>query len=170
MATRRNKNGQFTKRTTRRRRASPSSAPRRSRGKAPTSVLKVAETAMVANAVTQGMFNVDLKTFFMGGKTAEGINTTGGKMITGMELISGLTGGNAGTSGSMKFGNQYRAFGDTLAGQLKTNLKDNGVNMMVQVVGIPLAFKYGKKILAKPVINPVNRLIRNGLGVKELKV
>ena len=92
-------------------------------------------------------------------------------MITGMELISGLTGGSAGTSGTMKgLGGQTVRFGDTLAGQLKTNIKDNGLNMMIQVVGIPLAFKYGKKVLAKPVINPVNRLIRNGLGVKELKV
>jgi len=126
---------------------------------------------MVANAVTQGLFNVDLKTFFMGGLTAEGVHATGGRMITGKELLSGLTGGSAGTSGVMKgLGGTSMRFGDTLAGQLKTNIKDNGLNMMLQVVGIPLAFKYGKKILAKPVINPVNRLIRNGLGVKELKV
>ena len=31
-------------------------------------------------------------------------------------------------------------------------------------------FKYGKKILAKPIINPANRIIRNQLGIKEVKI
>jgi len=53
---------------------------------------------------------------------------------------------------------------------IKNNIKNNGLSMAIQVVGIPFAFKMGKKLLARPVINPVNRLLRNGLGIKEVKV
>ena len=143
--------------------------PRRSRGKAPTSVLKITETAVIANAVTQGMFNVDLRTFVMGGGSSEGVNPTGGRMITARELISGIAGNSAGTSGTMTFAGRKTSWGDSLGGQIKTNLEDNGIKMMLQVVGIPLAFKFGKKILSKPILNPANKLLRT-VGIKEVKL
>jgi len=52
---------------------------------------------------------------------------------------------------------------------IKDNLMTNGVGMVGQVIAIPLVFKFGKKFLAKPLINPANRLIR-AAGIKEVKV
>ena len=144
-------------------------SPRRSRRKPAVSVLKVAESALVAQAITQGMFNTDLKTFIMGGGSAAGVNPTGGAMITASELIAGLTGGSAGTMGVMKVPGGTRAWGDTLGGQLKENIKDNGAMLLFNLVAIPAGFKIAKRVLAKPLLNPINKQIRN-LGIKEVKV
>ena len=46
---------------------------------------------------------------------------------------------------------------------------ENGFTMMSQVIAIPLVFKFGKKFLSKPLINPANRLLR-AAGIKEVKV
>ena len=45
----------------------------------------------------------------------------------------------------------------------------NGMSMVGQVIAIPLVFKFGKKFLSKPLINPANRLLR-AAGIKEVKV
>jgi hypothetical protein len=115
------------------------------------------------------MFNTDLKTFIMGGGSAAGVNPTGGAMITASELISGLTGGSAGTMGVMKVPGGSARWGDTLGGQLKENIKDNGAMLLFNLVAIPAGFKIAKRVLAKPLLNPINRQIRN-LGIKEVKV
>lgn len=148
-----------------------SSTPRRSRRKPAVSVLKVAESALVAQAITQGMFNVDLRTFIMGGGSAAGVNPTGGQMITASELLSGLTGGSAGTSGYMKTVGTTRGkyWGGSLGEQLTSNLKDNGAMLLFNLVAIPTGFKIAKRVLAKPLLNPINRQMRN-LGIKEVKV
>lgn len=52
---------------------------------------------------------------------------------------------------------------------IKSNLMTNGMSMVGQVIAIPLVFRFGKKFLAKPLINPANKLIRMA-GVKEVKV
>ena len=52
---------------------------------------------------------------------------------------------------------------------VKANLKENAFSMALQVIAIPLAFKFGKKMLAKPVLNPTNKLLRS-VGIKEVKV
>jgi hypothetical protein len=52
---------------------------------------------------------------------------------------------------------------------LKMNLKENGAMMAVTVIGTPILFKFGKKILNKPLILPANRLLRSA-GIKEVKV
>ena len=52
---------------------------------------------------------------------------------------------------------------------IKDNLMENGFTMMSQVIAIPLVFKFGKKFLSKPLINPANRLLR-AAGIKEVKV
>ena len=41
--------------------------------------------------------------------------------------------------------------------------------MAFNLIAIPVAFKVGRQVLAKPLINPVNRQIR-ALGVKGMKV
>ncbi len=37
---------------------------------------------------------------------------------------------------------------------------NNGVKMAAQIILIPAAFKVGKKVLAKPVIRPANRMLK----------
>ena len=164
---RRNKNGQFTKKTTRRRRASPSSAPRRSRGKQATSVLKVAETALVANAVTQGMFNADLRTFITGRINGAYRPSLADNVITLPEMLGFDRAATKGMGGKPTGGVSIPA--GLQMETIKRNVQANALTMGLQIVGLPLAFKYGKKILSKPVINPTNKLLRS-VGIKELKV
>lgn len=166
----RGKNGQFKRKTNRRtRRAMPSSSPRRSRGKAPLSLLKVAETAVMADQVTKGLFNIDLRSFVMN----ESAGTTSGTkytQITLRELLSGATGGSYGTDYVATVGGRKGTYGNSFGEQIKANLKANGAQMAFNVIAIPFAFKFGKRALGKPLINPTNRIIRNTLGIKEVKV
>jgi len=144
------------------------SSARRSRGKPATSVLKIAETALVANAVTTGMFGAGLKSFFTGRTGTStiynpNVNDTA---VTLPEMLGidqmGLKSGQPVVYRQVDAGVQMD--------NIKNNLKENGLSMAIQVIGIPFAFKMGKRLLARPVINPVNKLLRNGLGIKEVKV
>ena len=149
------KNGRFTK-TTRRRRSKPK-----------TNLTNIAVSALVANSITQGAFNTDLKTFIMGSKSAEASNYAGSSMITARELLSGLTGGSAGTSGGFMLGGKYVAYGDNLQNTIKSNLEDNWVSMLAGVVLIPVVAKSVVKLIRKPVILPANRMLKStGLDVK----
>jgi len=144
------------------------SSPRRSRGKQPLSMLKVAETAVMADQVTKGLFNIDLRSFLM----EQSAGTTSGTQhtqITLRELLSGATGGSYGTTYTGTVNGRKATYGNTFGDQIKANLKNNGAQMAFNVIALPLAFKYGKKVLSKPLINPTNRLIRS-LGIKEVKV
>ena len=53
---------------------------------------------------------------------------------------------------------------------LKRNFKENATKMIASAVLIPVGFKIGTKLLRKPVIQPMNKLIKmTGLG-SEVKV
>jgi hypothetical protein len=127
----------------------------------------IAVSALVANSITQGVFNTDLKTFIMGSKTANATNNTGAPMITARELISGLTGGTGGTSGGMMMGGKYFSYGDTFANTIKSNLEDNWVTMVAGVVLRPVIAKSVTRLIRKPVILPANRMLKSaGLEVR----
>ena len=88
-------------------------------------------------------------------------------MITASELLSGLTGGSAGTSGGMMVGSKYFSYGDTLANTIKSNLEDNWVTMVAGVVLIPIVAKSVVKLIRRPVLAPANRMLKStGLDVK----
>ena len=167
MATRRNKNGTFSKRTTRRRRASASSTPRRSRGKSATSVLKVAETVLVASAITNGMFGAGLKQFFTGRTGTSTIYNpnVNDKVVTLPEMLGidqmGMKSGQPIVYKQVDAGVQMD--------NVKANLKANWLSMGISIVAIPYAFKFGKKMLAKPIINPTTKLLKS-VGIKEVKL
>jgi len=131
----------------------------------------IAVSALVANSITQGAFNLNLKDFFLSEPGAQFVNPTGGMQITLKELISGLTGGSAGTSGVMKgmAGGRPQAWGTTLGGQIQENLMTNAVPLMVGVVGIPVAARVISRLIRKPVILPANRMLKNTLGL-EVKI
>tara|TARA_B100000767_G_scaffold271453_1_gene297132 strand:+ start:390 stop:884 length:495 start_codon:yes stop_codon:yes gene_type:complete len=125
----------------------------------------VAEAALIGNAVTQGFFGVGLGDFFLnkdGGPS--GSLSTRVNQITAREIISGITGmsGGYGTSGTQTVPlvgggkvtqNVYAGsagMGGGLSAAIKTNLAENGGQMLASLVIIPVAFRVGSRLTRKP--------------------
>jgi len=138
-------------------------AKRRTSRKKTFNIGKAAETALVASAATQGLFGTNLAQFLTGKNIGPWSNTSDNKNhswnLTGPELISALMGGTGGMASNY-----------SVMSAVKRNIKLNGVSSVIQMIAIPLAFKVGRKVLAKPLINPLNKVMRNTLGVKEVKL
>ena len=115
-----------------------------------TNVSNIAQNLLVLNAVTKGFFDTNLKAFAGFGKSIEYDNSW---EMTATELFSLLFGGTGGMSDA------YRAEGG-LSAIVSKNLKENGGMMVAQLIGIPIAFKYGRKLLGKSLITPANRLLK----------
>jgi len=117
---------------------------------------------LVASAATQGLFGTNLAQFITGKNIGPWSNTSDNRNhswnLTGPELINALMGGSGGMSSSY-----------SVMEAMKRNIKMNGLNSVIQMVAIPLAFKVGRKVLAKPLINPINRAARS-VGIKEVKL
>ena len=156
MATRR-KNGRFSKTKTTRRRK-----------KQPIKVSQVAQQYIIANAITRGMAGTNLIPFLTEGWLRP--VTPGGNYGSGnswrfslAELVQGVATGNYGMS------SQWANMDNNMMAALKKNLKENGAMMAATIIGTPILFKFGKKILNKPIILPANRLLRSA-GIREVKV
>jgi len=95
-------------------------------------------------------------------------NKTGGAgsfNLTAREVVDGLFGGGAGIySGSAT----KAGISATVGGVMGRNLKKNAVPLVAQLILIPVGFRIGKKWLGKPLINPINKVVRNSgiTGVK----
>jgi len=142
---------------------------RRTRRTKTTSALKIAESALIADAITKGVFNADLRSFLMSEVGAANTSGTKFTQITLRELLSGATTGDYGTTYSATYQGKKSTYGNSIGEQIKANIKANGLMMAFNLIAIPVAFKVGRQVLAKPLINPVNRQIR-ALGVKGMKV
>jgi len=125
----------------------------------------LAESALIANAVTQGFFDVGLQDFLM--------STTGGTrgQITGRELLSGITGGSFGTiyterRAQLGGGSTYNSVGQPFGAQVRENLSNNGVAMIGQLILIPAGFKAFNKLTRKPRSTLNNALKMSGLPLK----
>lgn len=77
--------------------------------------------------------------------------------LSAQEIISSLMGDDSHMSSS------WQSKG--ISGTIKHNLKANGGMMVASLITIPIAFKYGRKVLSKPLIRPANRLLAPA-GVK----
>jgi len=99
----------------------------------------------MANAITKGFFDTNLKAFVGFGEKSEWDNSW---EFTASELFSLMFGATGGMASNY-----------TLGQAVRKNLKDNGGMMVAQLIGIPLAFKYGQKLLGKSIIRPANRLL-----------
>jgi len=125
----------------------------------------LAESALIANAVTQGFFDVSLQDFLF--------TTTGGTrgQITGRELLSGITGGSFGTQyterrAKVGGGSTYSSVGQPFAAQVRENLSNNGAAMVGQLILIPAGFKVFSKLTTKP-RGTLNRALKmSGLPLK----
>jgi len=105
--------------------------------------------------MTKGFFSVSLSDFvgltknldFNSASKYDGINNSW--EITLPEIGQMLFGAGHGASNNISFSEQVRA-----------NVRKNGGKMVASVILIPMAFKYGRKLLGKPLITPANRLLK----------
>jgi len=126
-------------------------------------LLNVAESLILANVVTEGMFNAGLKDFVFGtreGKYVVGID--GGARLTLPELLGvGKNVPVGGTYGNLK---GYTNLQETLT----SNFIKNGAMMATGLIFIPIGFSVVKRLTSKPRAT-TNRLLKN-IGIKELRV
>lgn len=133
-------------------------APRRRRSKPKISVLNIAESIVVANAVTKGLFDTNLRTFLLPTKGVQS-QWDNSWEITAPELFSLAIGGKGGM--------------DTknwdIMKVVKRNMEQNGLQAVATAVLAPMAFRVARNVLAKPVIRPVDKLLKS-VGIKEVKL
>jgi len=136
------------------------SAPKR------TNLLNVAQSVIIGNAVTQGLFNTNMYEFATG--RIGGAYTPGAisqsNMVTLPELLgagmgtftTSISGGQAGQYGSsntqrsMTVGYGGVVKPATLGSVVQANLQANGVQMVTTLIAAPIAFKVIGKLAAKP--------------------
>tara|TARA_R100000664_G_C2752342_1_gene139639 strand:- start:906 stop:1364 length:459 start_codon:yes stop_codon:yes gene_type:complete len=142
----------------------------RRRRKSGISILGVAETVALSNVATQTLFNTNAYDFLMGGS-----NFAGANQITLRELMNPMQSerqvvGTTATRGGMARQQVYGTVqvGSTMA-IVQQNLQNNWMNGAIQMVTIPLAFRFGKQ-LARPAINKVNALLRKAGVASTVKV
>jgi hypothetical protein len=140
------KNGRFAK-TTRRRRSKPK-----------TNLSNVAQSFIIANAISQGATKNGLVEFFT--------STHGGHSyeLTARELLNFAMGGTGGIYGPTAAGSGIDA---TPQAVMLHNIKQNWPMMVGTAILVPVGFNVAKKLLRKPVILPANRMLKSvGLDVK----
>ena len=122
-------------------------------------MIDVGVSALVANAVTSGIFNTNLAEFItgtVGGKYKPGAD--GSWTVTLPELLGAGPGG---------VGGMYSTASGGFTGVVSHNFKKNWMPMLGQVIFIPVVAKAASKFLRKPVLTPANKLIKmTGLDVK----
>jgi len=126
----------------------------RRRSKPKLNLVDTGVSLVVANAVTQGLGNANLMDFITGRRDGKYVAGTDGTMrLTLPELFTGVTTSN----------NYDGGLGSILA----HNFKKNAVPMLATVFVAPIAAKMAKKVLRKPVLTPLNKVIKQtGLDVK----
>ena len=142
-----------------------SKAKPRSRTAKNVNILNIAESALLANAVTQGLFNTNLKDFVMG--TQNGVynaGSDGGHRLTLPEIL-GIGpkiafGGNYGTTPLVGFENFSSA--------VMTNAKNNFSEIATSLILIPIGFIVASKLTKKPRAS-ANKLLKM-TGLKGVKV
>lgn len=123
----------------------------------------MAQQYLIADAVSRGLFNTNLLTF-VGLRQDFGHGFTVGNNsneLTASEIFDRLMGGRGGMGGAWNEGG--------LPMVLKSNFKANGGMMLASMVGIPIAFKVGTKLLRKPILTPANRMLK-AAGMTGVKV
>lgn len=138
---------------------------RRSRKKT-TNLSTIAQQLLIANMLSEGVMGVDLMTFaglrqdFAGGYSA-GNNSD---ELTAREIFNGLTG--MGSDG-IYHGSDGKSWQGGIGQVLASNARKNIGTILFATVAVPILFKTGSKLLAKPIRNPINKLLRqSNLGVK----
>jgi hypothetical protein len=140
-----------------------SKAKPRSRTAKNVNILNIAESALLANAVTQGLFNSNLKDFVFGTRDGAYVaGRDGGDRLTLPEIFGVGSkiafGGNYGSNPQVGFEN----FSSTVM----TNAKNNFMTMGTSLILIPIGFTVASKLTKKPRATTNKLLKMTGLGVK----
>lgn len=161
---RRKTNGRFSRTKTTRRRK-----------KQPIKISQVAQQYIIANAISRGVAGTNLVPFLAEGwlLPVSAGETSGGSYLGGSgnswrfsmaELVKGVATGDYGMSAS------WAGTENPIMTAVKKNLREQGPRMFATVLLTPVLFKFGKQLLNKPIIRPANKLLKNTLGVKEVKI
>ncbi len=123
-----------------------------------TNLLNVAQSVILGNAVTEGLFNTNMYEFVTG--RINGAYSPGSLATSAQITLPELLGAGFGATETMRqtqfgaittspagYGGVHGgSFGDTL----KSNLQANGIQMMTTLVVTPIAFKVISKLASKP--------------------
>ncbi len=125
-------------------------------------VLKTAESLVLANAATQGLFGMNAVAFATEGWLLPQTSASNNSWeLSAAEIVRGVIPGGQGFG----FGDAYMAGGGNVMSAIKKNLKDNGAQAIGTMIVAPIAFKMARKVLQRPLITPANRLLKTaGLG------
>jgi len=123
-----------------------------------------AQTLIIANGVSMGVFRVDLPTFFGFAQNFQGGYNAGNNSneLTLKEIWARMRGGDGGMSKTWRDAGGIPAV-------LQSNIKNQLPMILGVTIGVPIAFKFGKQLLSKPIINPINRTLKLA-GIKGVKV
>ena len=126
-------------------------------------ILNIAESALLANAVTQGLFNSNLKDFVMG--TRDGVykaGIDGAERLTLPEIL--------GIGSKVAFGGNYgspltKGY-ENFSSAVMSNAKNNLGDMATSLIGISVGFTLATRLTKKPRATANKLLKMTGLGVK----
>ncbi|MBL6744134.1 MAG: hypothetical protein ISP83_07130 [Candidatus Poseidonia sp.] len=121
-----------------------------------TNLSNIAVSAIVANAITEGVFQSNIVDFFTG--RTDGVFKAGADGSYRLTLPELLGLGAGGIGGNYSKGYDFQKV-------VMDNIKKNFVPMMGTVIIAPMVANVVKKTLRKPVILPANRLLKNTLGM-----
>tara|TARA_R110000803_G_scaffold210714_1_gene283352 strand:- start:2680 stop:3117 length:438 start_codon:yes stop_codon:yes gene_type:complete len=137
-----------------------SKAKPRSRAKPKLNLIDTGVSLAIANAVSTNVTGLNLRNFLFAGTTFSDASRNGygvsdvnhNQLVTLREIFGGRTGASS-----------IAPIGETLW----ENTKSNIMPLAVAVIGIPIAAKVAKQVLRKPILTPVNRVLKmSGIGVK----
>ena len=142
----RKRNGRFQKKRTTRRRRKPKF-----------DILNAAQTAVIANVITENAFGLDLWNFLTSDEKVlyKGKLHTSPNRITLKELMTGW---------KKHYGVSENEF--QLAWK---NIQKNWMGLAIGMIGTPIAFKVAKKVLRKPILTPLNKAVKMA-GLNDVKV
>jgi hypothetical protein len=129
-----------------------------------TNLLNVAQSVIIGNAVTQGLFNTNMFEFAtgrIGGAYTPGAISESNKITlpellgAGMGSYTTKIGGQSTQYGGASYTTTTVGYGGvvapaTLGSVVQDNLKNNGVQMATTLVITPIAFKVIGKLASKP--------------------
>ena len=116
--------------------------------------MNTAQSLIIANATTKALFGLDAVAFATNGWLTKpgpsgGLSNPGGANswgITAKELVMGLAGQGFGQSGAGRWSDDMAG----LQAAVRNNLSYHGAQAVATMVFVPIAFKVGNKLTAKP--------------------
>jgi len=135
-------------------------------------ILGVAESVVIANVVTEGLFNCNAYEFISGRTSPKGMKTgyhpsNLDSVITLPEILGFDQNLSAFSTATPQPAPNYRAFSSVGAmAVIKANAKSNLLPMVGGLIAVPIAFRIGSKLTTKPRATMNKMLDYTKIGVK----